>query len=316
MGIGFSSGTSSSGASGSTATATATATDSGISILGGLISIGGVTSTATATSDGTSASVTGSTVCTNVDVAGEAVTIDGNGIHADGQSTPAVPISSLDSTLSQLGISLSLTNPTDVVKGPSASRTLDGLKISIDLTTLDATANQLAAVLPSSVTSNLPVALPNAQTLTLDLGTVTVSSAAAPAFNASSATAGAPAAASAGDDASLGSLGSGGDLGDTGDTGSGLGSPGIGTTGPGGNSSTTAGPDTSRPASAITPIFTGIGAGFVALGLLAAAALAYGYKRVEDATELVGPACADGDPLSARFGEQDDPFTHPGGLGP
>ena len=72
IGIGFSSGTSTSGATGGTASATATATDSGISLLGGLITIGGVTSTAKATSDGTTGSVTGSTVLTGVSVAGEA----------------------------------------------------------------------------------------------------------------------------------------------------------------------------------------------------------------------------------------------------
>jgi hypothetical protein len=307
MGIGFSSGTSSSGASGATATATGTATDTGISILGGLITIGGVTSTAKATSDGTTGSVTGSTVLTNVSVAGEAVTIDGSGIHAAGQSPPAVPISSLDSILSQLGIGLSLTNPTDTVNGSSASRTLDGLKISIDLTTLDNAANQAAAALPSSLTSNLPLAVPNKQLLTLDLGTVTVSSAAAPGFNAPSGNSGSSGAGTAGNGGTPGSPGTESSLGTTGNTGA-VPASTAGTSGnsPGGNSSTTAGKDSSQPASAITPIFTGIGAGFVLLGLLAATALAYGYKRVDDATELVGPVCADGDPLSARFLDGDD----------
>jgi len=310
MGIGFSSGTSTSGASGATATASATATDSGISILGGLINIGGVTSTATASSDGTTGTVTGSTVLTNVSVAGEAVTIDGTGIHAAGQSTPAVPISSLNSLLSQLGISLSMTTPTDTLNGPSATRTLDGLSITIDLSTLDAAANSVASKLPTSLTSQLPVAVPDKQLLTLDLGTVTVSSAAAPGFNdtsesASSGTAGG---------SSLGSLADG----SLGDAGSGFGGTGT-DTGTGGNSSvggtaTTAHTGIGSPTSAITPIFGGIGAGLILLGLLASAALAYGYKRVDDATEMVGPVCSEGDPLSSRFLDGPDSITDAGGL--
>ncbi len=318
IGIGFSSGTSTSGASGGAATASATATDSGVSILGGLITIGGVTSTAKAISDGTTGSVTGSTVLTGVNVAGEAVTIDGSGIHAAGSGTPAIPISSLNSTLSQLGVSLTLTNPTDTVNGPSASRTLDGLKIAIDLTTLDNAANQAAAALPSSLTSNLPLAVPNKQLLTLDLGTVTVSSAAAPGFNSPSGNSGSAGAGAAGsgDGGTPGSPGTDASLGTTGNTGAvPAGTAGTSGNNPGGNSSTTAGKDSSQPASAITPIFTGIGAGFVLLGLLAAAALAYGYKRVDDATELVGPVCADGDPLSARFLDGDDSITDAGGTG-
>jgi hypothetical protein len=296
MGIGFSSGTSTSGATGGNATATATATDSGISILGGLINIGGVTSTATATSDGTTGTVTGSTVLTNVTVAGEAVTIDGSGIHAAGSSTPAVPISSLNTLLSQLGISFSLTNPVDTLKGASASRTLDGLTISFDLTTLDAAADTLSATLPASVTSQLPVAVPDKQIFTLDLGAVTVSSAAAPGFDSSSGSTGSS------DDSSLGSLASG----NFGDGGSGLGDTGTGGDSSVGGTATTAHTGIGRPASAITPIFSGIGAGLILLGLLASGAMAYAYKRVDDATEMVGPLCADGDPLGARFSDGPD----------
>jgi hypothetical protein len=309
MGIGFSSGTSTSGASGGTAVATGTAVDSGISILGGLITIGGVTTTATASSDGTTGTVSGSTVLTNVNIGGEAVTIDANGIHAAGSTAPAVPISSLNSTLNQLGISLSLTNAVDTLNGPAAARTLNGLSITIDLTTLDDAANKFFANLPASATSQLPLAVPNKQIFTLYLGSVTVSSAAAPGFADSGGDAGSADSGTAGD-SSLGSLADGS-----------FGDGGSGDSGSGGNSST-GGTATSahtgigRPASAITPIFTGIGAGLVLLGLAAAAALAYGYKRVDDATELVGPVCADGDPLSARFLDGDDSITDAGGISP
>ena len=80
----------------------------GISILGGFITIGSVTSTATATSDGTTGKVTGSTQVQNMDIAGEQVTVDANGISAAGQSTPTVRSPSRPSTRtsSQLGISI------------------------------------------------------------------------------------------------------------------------------------------------------------------------------------------------------------------
>ena len=49
--------------------------------------------------------------------------------------------------------------------------------------------------------------------------------------------------------------------------------------------------------------------------MLASLALAYGYKRVDDASELVGSGCVDGDPLSARFLDGDDSITDAGGFG-
>src|ERR1700753_3719049 len=114
--------TSSSLAPSTSANAQASATDAGISILGGLITIGSVTSTATATSDGTTGKVTGTTQVQNMDIDGEQASVDANGIAAPGgQGTPTpLPISTLNSDLSQLGISISLTNPTDTVSGPSA----------------------------------------------------------------------------------------------------------------------------------------------------------------------------------------------------
>ena len=63
----------------------------------------------------------------------------------------------------------------------------------------------------------------------------------------------------------------------------------------------------------IAPAFKGIGAALVLLGLLAAAALAYAYKRADDATEVLGTACADGDPLMERFTASADDLTDFGG---
>ena len=49
------------------------------------------------------------------------------------------------------------------------------------------------------------------------------------------------------------------------------------------------------------------------LGLLAASALAYAYKRADDAGELLGTSCADGDPLMERFTASADDLADFGG---
>ncbi len=315
--------TSSSLAPSTSANAQASATDTGISILGGFITIGSVTSTATATSDGTTGKLTGSTSVQNMDIAGEQVTVDANGIAAEGQSAPlALPVSSINTLLGELGISMSVTNPTDNVNGPSASRTLDGLKISIDFKTLDTAANMFSTLLPASLTSQLPFALPNDQQLTLDLATVQVNSTASPAFIAgNSGNSGAASAATGSTPAAVSSpafTGNSGTGSFTGDSGTGSTFPGGGTSGstPSGGGASGSGSPTSTasaPASAIAPAFKGIGAALVLLGLLAASALAYVYKRADDASQLLGTSCADGDPLMERFSATADDLSDFGG---
>jgi hypothetical protein len=324
VGIGNMSATSSSQAPAASANSQASATDAGISILGGFITIGSVTSTATATSDGTTGKVTGSTQVQNMDIAGEQVSVDANGISAAGQSTPlAVPISTINADLSQLGISISLTNPTDTVTGASAARTLDGLKISIDLKTLDSPLNMVAGLLPASLTSQLPVALPNDQQLTLDLATLQVSSTASPSFvagnsgNSGSAASGSNASNPSAVSSSDSTGNSGGTAGFAGTTGTG-GSFSGGTSGstPTGSTSTSGNPTSTVSAptsSVIAPAFKGVGAALVLLGLLAAAGLAYAYKRAEDAGGVLATSCADGDPLMERFNASDDDLADFGG---
>ena len=317
FGIGGISSTSTSGAPGNTASGSATATDSGISILGGFINIGAVTSTAKATSDGSTGSVSGSTLITNMSIAGTPVTVDANGIAADGKSAPlAAPISTLNALLKELGISIAVTSPIDAVSGSSASRTLNGLRITIDLTTLDAAANKVASLLPAKVTSQLPLPLPNAQIIGLYLGTVQVNSDASPAFTDTPSSDAGTAPDTSGftspssgfsPSTSTGSFNSGPSFGG----GSGA-SPTTSSTPTG--SSTGGGSPVVAPTSAVTPVFKGIGTGLVLLGLLAAAALAYAYKRVDDTSELVGPACADGDPLSDRFSHAGGPIPEAGGF--
>ncbi len=315
FGLGVISGTSSSSTTDNAAIASASSSVSGISVLGGFISIGAVTSTATASSDGTTGTVTGNTVIANASIAGQTVTITANGIQVNGKNTAlAVPVATINTLLKELGITLAVTSPVDTINGASATRTLDGLKLTINLDTLDSAANKLSSLLPSSLTSELPVPLPNAQVITVDLGTLTVSSSASPAFVDDSGSA----STASGDDGDLGNFSSpttgSGDFGASTFGGT---SPttGTATTPTSGSGTTPTTEGTGTPASAVTPVFKGIGTGLLLLGLAAAAALAYAYKRVDDVSELVGPACTDGDPLGELFSDTADLPTHAGDFG-
>lgn len=283
--------TSSSTAVGPAATATATATDHGISLLGGLITIASVTSTAAAISNGTTATLTGATTLSDVEVGGQEVTVDGSGVHAAGTSTPPDPLlPTAQSLLGQLGITMTVTKPTDSVTGSQASRLLDGLRIQIDLTTLDEQAQTFSALIPPSVTAQLPLPVPNKQVIVWDLGTVDVKSTAEPAFvvpalapgnltGTTPSNTGSAIAPVAGDSGSATTappdtgLSSGsGDL----STGSGAGTGSAGNTGSGGGGAIGA-----THTAALTPLFKGIGAGLVLLALLGVGALAYGANRAD-----------------------------------
>jgi len=281
-----------------------------------------VTSTATATSDGSAGKVTGSTVVQNMEIAGQQVTVDASGIHASGseltKSAPlSLPIAAINTILSELGISIAVTNTTDTVTGAAAGRILDGLQISINLDTLDTAAQKLESLFPAKYTSQLPIAIPNQQQITIDFASVQVNSTASPPYSGNSGSTGntgSGASPSALSGTSLGSsTGSFGNTGagsftPTGTSGAGATTPGS-TTGSGGSS-----PALATAAPATTPAaFKGVGSALVLLGLLAAAATAYLYKRADDASELVGPACADGDPLGERFNDTgEDPFDFGG----
>jgi hypothetical protein len=308
LGIQAISSTASSTATGATAQGTGTAIDTGVSILGGLIYLGSLNSTATVSSDGTTAKITGGTTVTGASLAGEAVTIDANGIHAAGNSTPAIPIATLVQTLQTAGITITLTNPTNTVTGSKGTSQLDGLRIQIDLTQLDQAASTLSKLLPAQLISNLPLPPPNKQILALDLGEVTAASSASPAFvfdaggttGTGSSTAASPS-----------------DLGSSTPSSSGLGSSGTGFT-PSGTGTSPTGPSSASPpaavqgirSSAVTPVFKGIGAGLVLLGVLAAIALTLAAARATSLAtaglgEGVGGAGGPDDPLGGGYGDGD-----------
>jgi hypothetical protein len=321
LGIGMMSGTSSSATTDTAATASASSTVSGISLLDGFINIGAVTSTATANSDGTTGTLTGSTLVSNVSIAGEQVAITSTGITAAGKTNPlALPLSALNTLLGELGISLKVTSAVDSIQPASATRTLDGLQLTINLTSLDKAATTFASLLPAKLISQLPVAIPDGQIVSVDLGSVNVASAASPSFadlDSGSSTAPDSSTSSGSFSSPTGSVDTGSsDFGSTGSSDFGSTGTGSTATGPstGATPSATGGSGTATPvALASTPtVFKGVGSGLILLGLLAAALMAWVYKRADDASELLGTACADGDPLGSRF--SDDDLNEPGGF--
>jgi hypothetical protein len=318
LGVGGLSANSSAQAPSIKATADATATVGGISMLGGFISIGSITSTANASSDGTTGKVTGSTQVQNVSIAGEQVSITADGIQApSGKPLGSLPVSALNTLLKELGITIAVTNTTDKVSGPSASRELDGLEVQVNLDTLDTAANKFASLLPAKIISQLPFAVPNEQLITFYFGRVQVSSTASPSFVASnSGSTGAASSSSASTGASTtGNSGSS----FTGSTGAGTGSSFAGNTGSAGSSpagsSGSGSPTVSPQTSTVGETFKGIGAALILLGLLAAAALAYLYKRADDMTDALGTTCSEGDPLMERFTVTPDELSDFGGFG-
>ncbi len=320
LGVGGLSATSSSQAPSATASADATATVGGISMLGGFISIGSITSTANASSDGATGKVTGSTQVQNVSIAGEQISITADGIQAlNDKPLGALPVSALNTLLKELGITIAVTTADDKVSGPSASRELDGLEIQVDLDTLDTAANKFASLLPAKLVSQLPVAIPDEQLVTFYFGRVQVSSSASPSFVASNS--GTTGAASSSSSPSTGAS-STGNTGNSfsGSTGAGTGAGSFaGNTGSAGSPSSgnsgSGSPVVSPQSSTVAETFKGIGAALILLGLLAAAALAYLYKRADDMTDALGTTCAEGDPLMERFTVTPDELSDFGGFG-
>jgi hypothetical protein len=291
------------------AVAEATSDVQGVSIAGGLIDVGQVTSTATASSDGNQATVDGSSAASGVTVAGQSVTVDSSGVQSTGAGNENLLgslLPSVNQVLSTAGITMTLTSPTDTVNGPSGQRQLDGLEVTINLTTYDKDFTSLVAMLPSQLKSEiyqLPAPLPDEQIATIDFGWVNVSAAASPAFDFSSpssigGTTGGPSTPLGGLPTSSGSPST---FGGVPSAGSGSSSaPGTGGTGPGAGTGTGGSGGTTALATAPAALFKGIGTGLIALGLLLGAILAFFLIRVDGAVGALGAGQGCIDPPGGR----------------
>ncbi|MEX2459174.1 MAG: hypothetical protein WD770_09325 [Actinomycetota bacterium] len=151
--------------------------------LAGVIAIEQVTSFAEATSDGTTAKLAGRTVVTGVTVQGVEVTVDRDGVHADGNDAP-IPIAGvtdpMNEQLAAAGIAMFVAEPLDNVDGPTATRSLGGLIITFQ-------PKVLAQNLPPGVLSGLPPEVPGFlttfdQTITIALAGIAVRASASPPF--------------------------------------------------------------------------------------------------------------------------------------
>jgi len=278
------------------AVAQATSSVHGVSIAGGLITIGQVTSTASSASDGNQATVKGTSTIAQVAVAGEAVTVDATGVHSSGTAPTSVPVlgsvaPTVNQILSMAGITMTVTNPTDTVAGPSGVRQLDGLQVVMDLGTFDNNLASLVSMLPSQIVAGirqLPLPLPDHQVVTMDLGWVNVNAAASPPFNTDLGSS----ALGSGDTSTPVSSGLGSTPGDLG-SGGGYSTPGTpgtsGTPGSGGDQNGTGSP-TASLATAPVALFKGIGTGLIVLGLLLGGLLTFLLLRAEAAVGALAAA--------------------------
>ncbi|MCW2777913.1 MAG: hypothetical protein JWN17_1638, partial [Frankiales bacterium] len=100
------------------AVATSRTTAQDVSLAGGVITLGSVTSTASATSDGVKGVGTGGTTVSGMEVAGVPVTVDGHGIHVQGQTVPnPLPAQTVDDAIKALGLEATVTQPRTVTSG-------------------------------------------------------------------------------------------------------------------------------------------------------------------------------------------------------
>jgi hypothetical protein len=274
-------------------TSTARATMSEVKLLGGIITIGGVDMTSKSVSNGKKATTTGQATIAGVTVAGTALKLDQTGISLGGS---AVKLPVLPDLLTTLGISIKYLQTTHDVQGATGSLHSTGLVLSIDTAPLKtalrvgALVDVLAKILAKIPNSGQLSALLNlGPKIVFNIGDVTSSATAAPAFTGGGTGSTGGTSTGGGTGSTGGGTGSTGGTG-TGSLGGGTGSLGGGTGNLGGGTGTST-PGTTNP----TPQATGfnlpaLGAipKFLILGALALAAAMAWVLRTAGAFLLGG----------------------------
>lgn len=246
----------------SSITSTATSQVNGIQIAG-LVDIAGLTSTANATSDGTTGTPTASLHMGQVTVNGESAYIDNTGVHITSTSTPAAAVTpaqlqqTVDTTLSQDGISIRLLDPKLTNQGAQASADAGGLAVSISHQ-LDVPFIPGEPTLPVPELGNtgLPAGVYTVTTsMTFGLAQANVQANVAPATGNSGNTGAAPAASTSSSSAAgtTGNSGSAGfeSFGNTGNTGT-FGTTSVQPTGPGSSATASLPPQSLQAPSSAT----------------------------------------------------------------
>lgn len=112
--------------------ATSTATINGISFGGGALKIDSIVSVATASSDATTSTCGGSVTVSGLEIGGVAATLDSKGVHAAGNSSPALPDpnSQIASALAASGMNIRMIGGLDRCEGAAGSRSTGGVLVS------------------------------------------------------------------------------------------------------------------------------------------------------------------------------------------
>ena len=163
----------------------------------GVLTIDGVVTRATARSDGEKGSVAGTTSIVGAEVAGTPVTIDNEGVKVADQAGPGVAAAQLavNQALAQAGISVELAAPVDTVAGPSATRALGGVIVTMKSDPL----NAVLALLPPDIRKQITDQITFDQTFSIAIAPAAVSAGAGLGIDQEPADIGVPPAADLGD---------------------------------------------------------------------------------------------------------------------
>lgn len=105
-----------------------------LKIAGGVVAIDSVASRAVVTTTGDHATASGGTDISGLEVGGIPITVDGSGIHADGNSVPAdTALEAVKSILANAGIQLYATAPSKQVSGGSGTYRAGSLVVVMDV---------------------------------------------------------------------------------------------------------------------------------------------------------------------------------------
>jgi hypothetical protein len=116
----------------------AMATATNVTILNGLVHIDSVTSNATVRNGASRPVLTGDTQVSGLTVAGVPVTVDATGARIGNGPTASGPTGSAQSLFGQMGITVSVAKPIDMVSGNHAERLVGGVLVAIDARVLSA----------------------------------------------------------------------------------------------------------------------------------------------------------------------------------
>lgn len=119
---------------------------SDVDLLAGVIHVGSVSTTLTTRSDGLKATSSGSTVVSGLTVAGHGFVVDDKGVHAEGQGG-ALPSTAGLSALKAAGVTIEGVTQTSSGTADTASRTAQGLRITVDTVILRGAIDSVASPL-------------------------------------------------------------------------------------------------------------------------------------------------------------------------